>query len=84
MILFRLQDLRKTEKDFELLVKQGNYFGGKVMRTLKREITDDPIVQRIIYSLKENGKTASDLIKYLKVGKNIFDTWKFSGSTLHR
>ena len=50
------------------------------MRTLKREITDDPIVQRIIYALKENGKTANDLIKYLKVGKNIFDTWKFSGS----
>ena len=45
-----------------------------------RTITTDPIVNRIISSLQRSGKTASALIEYLGVGKNIIDTWKFTGS----
>ena len=45
-----------------------------------RTLTTDPIVHRIIASLKRSGKTASALIEYLGVGKNTIDTWKFSGS----
>ena len=45
-----------------------------------RALTTDPIVNRIIASLQRSGKTAAALIKYLGVGKNIIDTWKFTGS----
>ena len=47
------------------------------MRISKRKLTDDPIVHRIMASLKDVGKTEKELIEYLGMVRGTFTSWKF-------
>ena len=49
------------------------------MKETKREVTDDPIMLRIIEAVDKSGKKASELMDFLSISKNSFDNWKFRG-----
>ena len=50
------------------------------MRKSVREVTPDPIMQRIMDALEKCGLSANELVTELGLGKNTFDNWKFGSS----
>jgi hypothetical protein len=52
----------------------------KEMRKTKREVSDDPVMLRIMKALDDCGSTAQDLVIGLSLSRNAFDNWKFGGS----
>ena len=49
------------------------------LREAKRKLSNDPILLRIIASLKEAGKTDKELLEHLNMVHGTFDAWKYRG-----
>ena len=49
----------------------------KKIRQTKRELTDDPVLLRILELLKEKGNTEKDMVEYLGLGNGAFTHWKY-------
>ena len=47
------------------------------MRITNRELTNDPVLLRILELLKEKGKTEKDMVEYLGIGNGAFTHWKY-------
>ena len=47
------------------------------MRPTSRKVTGNPVMQRILELLKEQGKTEKELIQYLGLANGAFTPWKF-------
>ncbi|MBQ3320624.1 hypothetical protein IJG71_00605 [Candidatus Saccharibacteria bacterium] len=47
------------------------------MREAKRRLSDDPVLARIMSSLKEAGRTDKELLNHLGMVHGTFDAWKF-------
>lgn len=49
----------------------------KAMRQARRELTDDPVLIRILELLKEKGITEKEMVEYLGLGNGAFTHWKY-------
>lgn len=47
------------------------------MRYTNRKVTEDPVVERILDLLKEQGKTEKSLLQYLGLANGTFTLWKY-------
>ena len=47
------------------------------MRYTNRKVTEDPVVERILDLLKEQGKTEKSLLQYLGLANGTFILWKY-------
>ena len=47
------------------------------MREAKRQLSGDPVLFRIMSTLKEAGKTDKELLNYLDMAHGTFDAWKY-------
>ena len=51
------------------------------MRTTEKTIVRNPIVERIIDTMKARSISQNELIEYLGLGNGAFTRWKYDGST---
>ena len=51
------------------------------MATTDKEMTNDPVVVRIIDLIRKRGKKESELAKYLGIPSGVMAKWKYYGST---
>ena len=54
------------------------------MRKPSHEMTNDPIVLKIVYELRVQGKTVVDLEEALGVQKGVVARWKYSNSKSYK
>ena len=47
------------------------------MRYTNRKVTEDPVVERLLDLLKEQGKTEKSLLQYLGLANGTFTLWKY-------
>ena len=50
------------------------------MNKIKRELSKDPILLRIIELLQKQNKTQKELMDYLGIHQNTFNNWKYANS----
>ena len=53
------------------------------MATTNREMTDSPIVHRIVGLIKEQGKKEKDLTDYIGISPGTMSKWKYDGSNVY-
>ena len=53
------------------------------MATTNREMTDNPIVHRIVGLIEDQGKKEKDLTDYIGVSPGTMSKWKYDGSTVY-
>ena len=49
------------------------------MRVSSKTPVNDPVVNRILRLLEEQGKTQKDLVSYLGLGNGAFTRWRYNG-----
>ena len=66
-------------------VEFGTYYiaGKSTMATTNREMTDNPIVHRIVNLIEEQGKKERDLTDYLGISPGTMSKWKYDGSNVY-
>ena len=57
--------------------------GGRSVASQKREMTDNPIVLRIVDLLKEQGKKDKELMDFLGTPQSLIAKWKYQGNTVY-
>lgn len=53
------------------------------MATTTRKMTENPVVQRIVELIREQGKKEKDLTDYLGISPGTMSKWKYDGSFVY-
>lgn len=53
------------------------------MATTTRKTTENPVVQRIVELIREQGKKEKDLTDYLGISPGTMSKWKYDGSFVY-
>ena len=53
------------------------------MATTTRKMTENPVVQRIVELVREQGKKEKDLTDYLGISPGTMSKWKYDGSFVY-
>ena len=53
------------------------------MATTTKKMTENPVVQRIVEMIKEQGKKEKDLTDYLGISPGTMSKWKYGGSFVY-
>ena len=48
------------------------------MSNIKRNPTDNPVIDRIEEALKNNKKTKKEMLSYLGIDASVFSTWRYA------